>query len=529
MNAGRRHFLRNCCTFATGSALTLAPLRSSAEPETVVVDPKPLFEISPHLYMQFMEPLGTTDGSVEAAWDYEADDWREDLIDVVRDLGPGVVRFGGLFSRYYRWREGVGPREKRPPMRNYVWGGMETNRVGTREFVDFCQRVGAEPLYCVNFLSDGRKQYWRTPGGAIRSGDAAEAADWVSYSNDPDNRERRANGAAAPYNIKLWQLGNETSYGTDGFTKDESIQHTIEFAKAMKQRDPSVQLIGWGDRQRPNEALWASDLVDRAGEYLDYVAIHMMGQHPKRPQTMLEDLRYQQEPEQAWQELLELSGAIEIRIQELESVLAQRKSPAAIAVTEGHLSLRPHNANPILQEWLTGAYHARSMNIYQRHGARVKISTAADFCGTRWTVNAVMIPVPRGKSYLMPVASVMRLFAKHSGRQGVAVSNCPSGLDIAASRTGDRFFLHVANLNYSQPVQATFSIKGMLVTQGRVFEIAPGNLREYVNQDRPDTFAAREEPMTPPNFSWRFPAGSVSAVEVEVKASSGQGNVHELL
>ena len=285
----------------------------------------------------------------------------------------------------------------------------------------------------------------------------------------------------------------------------------------MKQRDPSVKLIGWGDRQRPDEALWAGDLVDRAGEYLDYVAIHMMGQHPTRPQTVLEDLRYQQDPEHAWQELLELSGAIEGRIQELESVLVQRKSPAGIAVTEGHLSLRPHNANPILQEWLTGAYHARSMNIYQRHGARVKIATAADFCGTRWTVNAVMIPVPRGRSYLMPVASVMRLFAKHNGRQGVGVSDCPSGLDIAASRTGDRFFLHVVNPNYSRPVQATLSVKGMLVAQGRVFEIAPGNLREYVNQDRPDTFVPREVPMTPPNFSWRFPAGSVSAIELEVK------------
>jgi alpha-L-arabinofuranosidase len=485
----------------------------------VVVDPKPLFEISRYLYMQFMEPLGTTDGSVEAAWDYEADDWRGDLIDVVRDLGPGVIRFGGLFSRYYKWREGVGPVEKRPSMRNYVWGGKETNRVGTREFVDFCRRVGAEPLYCVNFLSDGRRQYWRTPGGAVRTGDATEAADWVSYCNDPDSGEQRAGGPAAPYNIKLWQLGNETSYGTDGFTKEESIQHTIEFARAMKQRDPSLKLIGWGDRQRPDGALWASDLVDRAGEYLDYIAIHMMGQHPKRPQTVLEDLRYQEEPDQAWQELLELSGVIEARIQELEGVLAQRKSSAAIAVTEGHLSLRPHNVNPILQEWLSGAYHARSMNIYQRHGARVQIATAADVCGTRWTTNAVMIPMPRGRSYLMPAASVMRLFAKHNGRQGVAVSECPSDLDIAASRSDDRFFLHVVNLNYSQAVQATLSIKGMPVTRGRVFEIAPGDLREYVNQDRPDTFTPREETITSPNFLWRFPAGSVSGVELEVKTT----------
>jgi len=39
-------------------------------------------------------------------------------------------------------------------------------------------------------------------------------------------------------------------------------------------------------------------------------------------------------------------------------------------------------------------HHARSFNIYQRHGARVKIATAADFEGTRWTNNAVMIAVP---------------------------------------------------------------------------------------------------------------------------------------
>ena len=75
----------------------------------IVVDPKPLFEISPLLYMQFMEPLGTTDSSVEASWDYGLDDWRSDFVTLTRDLAPGAIRFGGLFSRYYRWREGVGP------------------------------------------------------------------------------------------------------------------------------------------------------------------------------------------------------------------------------------------------------------------------------------------------------------------------------------------------------------------------------------------------------------------------------------
>ena len=137
-------------------AAATTPLAAAA-PNAIAIDPTPQFDISPYLYMQFMEPLGISDSSVEASWNYDQDDWRKDFVDLVHDLSPNVIRFGGLFSRYYHWREGVGPVANRPAMRNYAWGGKETNRVGTREFVDFCRRTGAEPLYCVNFLSDGEK------------------------------------------------------------------------------------------------------------------------------------------------------------------------------------------------------------------------------------------------------------------------------------------------------------------------------------------------------------------------------------
>ncbi|HME01241.1 MAG TPA: alpha-L-arabinofuranosidase [Terriglobia bacterium] len=522
MRHGRRTFIRNCSALALGSTLDYSRSYSSNTLPAVVIDPEPRFEISPYLYMQFMEPLGITDSSVEAAWDYQTDDWRNDFVELVKELSPGAMRFGGDFSRYYKWREGVGPAAKRPAMRNYAWGGKETNRVGTHEFVDFSRRVGAAPFYCVNFLSDGQQRFWKTSDGSVRTGDAIEAADWVSYANDPDNAERRANGVPAPYHIKIWQLGNETSYGNAGFTKDQSIEHTIEFAKAMKQRDPSIQLIGWGDRGgKPAEPLWAADLLDRAGDFLDYVAIHMMQQHPRKPDSVLNSLRYQQEPEQAWNELLELSRGTEVRIQELEEVISAHKSSAGIAVTEGHLSLRPHNINPILQEWLTGVFHARSMNIYQRHGARVKIATACDFCGTRWTTNGVMLQVPRGGTYLMPVGSVMKLFKVHNGTHGVAVKACPSDLDVAASRAADRMFLHVANLNYGRSATATFAVEGKAITGGRVFEIAPENLRQAVNEDQPKVFEPVEKalPSGPP-LSWNFPAGSVSVVELELAASA---------
>ena len=76
---------------------------------SIPVDPTPRFELSPYLYMQFMEPLGATDGSVEAAWDHLRDDWRDDVVEVTRELAPPMLRWGGIFADFYRWREGVGP------------------------------------------------------------------------------------------------------------------------------------------------------------------------------------------------------------------------------------------------------------------------------------------------------------------------------------------------------------------------------------------------------------------------------------
>jgi hypothetical protein len=140
----------------------------------ITVDPTPTFSISPRLYMQFMEPLGTTDASVEAAWDYDIDEWRKDFVATVRDLAPGAIRWGGILTSYWRWQEGVGPRECRKPMINYLWGGVEPNQVGVHEFLGLCEEVGAEPILAVNFASDGRPEYINTVLGERRAGTAQD-------------------------------------------------------------------------------------------------------------------------------------------------------------------------------------------------------------------------------------------------------------------------------------------------------------------------------------------------------------------
>src|SRR6478609_11847728 len=197
----RRSFLRDASLAAAGVAVGRRFEVAAQAPAglggrgSLVVDPAPLFELSPYLYMQFMEPLGATDGSVEAAWDHLAEQWRDDVVAVTRELGPPMMRWGGIFADFYRWREGVGPREARPAMVNLLWGGVESNQIGTGEFVDFCRRVGADPLICVNFESDGRQQYVKYKS-SVRTADAKEAAAWVAYCNDPGNAERRGHGAA---------------------------------------------------------------------------------------------------------------------------------------------------------------------------------------------------------------------------------------------------------------------------------------------------------------------------------------------
>ena len=159
--------------------------------------------------------------------------------------------------------------------------------------------------------------------------------------------------------------------------------------------------------------------------------------------------------------------------------------------------------------------NARILNVHERNGDLLKIATLADFCGTRWQNNAIMIPVPERKSFMMPVAMVMSLYRRHSGKEGVEVTATPDGFDVAASRTGDRVFLHVVNTHRAQSVKSAFQIQGRRIAEGRVhwFDLDPEfEVFEY----RPEHTFPREGRLDP-RTAWIFPAASVSAVELTIE------------
>jgi alpha-L-arabinofuranosidase len=281
--------------------------------------------------MQFMEPLGTTDGSVAAAWDFRTNRWRPDVVQVTRDLAPTMIRWGGCFSSYYKWKEAVGPRDKRKPMINLLWGGIETNQVGTAEFVDFCRQVKADPLMCVNFESDGRQRWMKDPFGSVRCGDAEEAREWVDYCNNPANPLRRSHGHTEPLRIPFWQIGNETSHDRRGFDCETAAAKTVEFAKSMRKADPSIKIIGWGDRG------WAKRMIEVAGEHLQYIAIHHMFR-PTREQedSPLQGTEYRKNPARTWAHLMKAYKAHE---QKIRSACEQiRGLGIPLALTECHFA-----------------------------------------------------------------------------------------------------------------------------------------------------------------------------------------------
>src|SRR5690349_24030823 len=74
----------------------------------------------------------------------DADGFRGDVLDLVRELGVTIVRYpGGNFVSGYDWEDGVGP--DRPSRLDLAWRSTEPNTFGTNEFMAWARRAGVAP------------------------------------------------------------------------------------------------------------------------------------------------------------------------------------------------------------------------------------------------------------------------------------------------------------------------------------------------------------------------------------------------
>lgn len=186
---------------------------------------------------------------------------KRSVFELTKALNCGMLRFGGNHISSYHWKHFVGPIAHRPSMLNEVWGGWATKYFGTDELIEFCRRVGVEPLICINF----------------GSGTPEEAAEWIEYCNGdsttPMGALRAANGHPEPYNVRYWEVGNEVfgKWQIGHCPASEYATRYLEFASAMRAAGPTIKLIACGHFDTD----WNKAVLQTAGKAMDMLSIHI--------------------------------------------------------------------------------------------------------------------------------------------------------------------------------------------------------------------------------------------------------------
>ncbi len=237
----------------------------------MVIDPAfAIGDVHRRMFGGFLEHMGRAiyggiyePGHPEA----DADGWRRDVLRHVRDAGVSIVRYpGGNFVSGYDWEDGVGPRAQRPTRLDLAWRSVETNEVGTDEFLAWARLAGLEAMLAVNL--------------GTRGVDAARSL--VEYVNAPVGSRyadwRAANGHPEPYGVPVWCLGNEMDGPWQLGAKDavEYGKLANEAGKAMRLVDPSIELVvvGSSHSSMPTFGAWESTVLDLAWDVADHISLH---------------------------------------------------------------------------------------------------------------------------------------------------------------------------------------------------------------------------------------------------------------
>ncbi len=223
--------------------------------------------INKNVYGQFSEHLGSgIYGGIYVGEDSPIPNtrgFRNDVIAALKELKVPMVRWpGGCFADEYHWRDGIGPRDKRPIRINTNWGGVpENNAFGTHEFFDFVDMIGADAYVNAN----------------VGTGSPQEAAQWLEYMTGEQDttlvQERRANGRDKPWKVSIYAMGNET-WGCGGNMRPEYYADLYnQYASFMKTQPGFMpELLASGDHD--DQTVFTAALMRNVRARMDAISLH---------------------------------------------------------------------------------------------------------------------------------------------------------------------------------------------------------------------------------------------------------------
>ena len=227
---------------------------------------RPGARVNREIFGQFAEHLGA--GIYGGIWVGEDSKipntrgYRNDVLQALRNLKVPVIRWpGGCFADEYNWREGVGPRAKRPVKINTHWGKVEeTNAFGTHEFLEFTELVGAQAYV----------------SGNVGDGSPREMAEWVEYMTSPAGSlasERAANGRKEPYRVPFFGLGNEL-WGCGGSMRPEYAADVTRRYSTFVKVPAGVHIKKMASGPSDSDYNWTEVMMRDAGRQIDGIGLH---------------------------------------------------------------------------------------------------------------------------------------------------------------------------------------------------------------------------------------------------------------
>ncbi len=176
--------------------------------------------------------------------------------EALKEMGVKYLRYpGGEKSDYYLWS--LPPYAHSNPQ-VFDRGGKSPEPYKTKwavghklldfdQFMTLAEAIGARPLIVVG----ATPQEGFTNGPVSRATYLENAVTWVRYAN-----------ITKKYGVKYWEIGNE-DWGD--YTADQTAALVIEFSRAMKQVDPTIQIGISG-----NSEAYFTRLLELAGGDIDF-------------------------------------------------------------------------------------------------------------------------------------------------------------------------------------------------------------------------------------------------------------------
>jgi alpha-N-arabinofuranosidase len=399
---------------------------------------------------------------------------RNDIIAALKRLKIPVLRWpGGCFADTYHWKDGIGPKDKRPTIVNKWWGGVtEDNSFGTHDFLNMCELLNTDA-----YLS-----------GNVGSGTSQELADWIQYVNfdgkSPMSDLRHTNGREKPWRVKFWGVGNE-AWGCGGnMTAEYYANEYRKYATFMADWENTGGLMRIASGASDADYHWTETLMKNIPLHmLSGVALHHYSSvdwDKKGSATDFTEQQYFATMKSAllMDELVQKHSAI------MEKYDPQNKVALIVDEWGGWYDVEPatnpgflYQQNTMRDAMIAGV----TLNIFNNHCDRVKMANLAQAIN----VLQAVILTNKEKIILTPTYHVMEMYNVHQDAKLLPLQmqtkdytlgneKLPAVSGSASKDSAGHTYISLVNIDSKSAQEITVNIEGGKFTavSGRILTSA---------------------------------------------------------